>query len=81
MTARAWNELLARCKHFEYNYIIGETQTLTLWVYQEASDFDLAGAYAGSMVLGILSVCAFALAERSRTRATRKRNDLLTQIR
>jgi sulfate/thiosulfate transport system permease protein len=61
--------------------IIGETQTLTLWVYQEASDFNLAGAYAGSLVLGILSVLAFALAERSRTRSTRKRNDLLTRIR
>lgn len=44
--------------------IIGQTQTLTLWVYQEAGDFNYAGAYAGSLVLGIVSVAMFIVAER-----------------
>jgi len=61
--------------------IIGKTQTMTLWVYQEASDFNYAGAYAGSVVLGLLSVSAFLLAEHERVRTARKRRDLLTQIR
>lgn len=61
--------------------IIGETQTLTLWVYQEASDFNYAGAYAGSLVLALLSIGAFVFAEQERIRTARKRRDLLTHIR
>lgn len=60
---------------------IGHTQTMTTWVYQESSDFNYAGAYAGSVVLGILSVVAFSLAEHARLRSTRKRQDVLTHIR
>jgi hypothetical protein len=54
---------------------------MTLWVYQEASDFNYAGAYAGSVVLGLLSVGAFIFAEHERVRSARRRRDLLTQIR
>jgi len=61
--------------------LIGHTQTMTTWVYQESSDFNYAGAYAGSLVLAILSVTAFALAEHARLRSTRKRQDVLTHIR
>jgi sulfate transport system permease protein len=61
--------------------LIGHTQTMTTWVYQESSDFNYAGAYAGSLILGILSVAAFALAEHARLRSTRKRQDVLTHIR
>jgi sulfate transport system permease protein len=61
--------------------LIGHTQTMTTWVYQESSDFNYAGAYAGSLVLGILSVMAFAVAEHARLRSTRKRQDVLTHIR
>jgi sulfate transport system permease protein len=61
--------------------IIGQTQTMTLWVFQEATDFNYAGAYAGSVVLGVLSVVAFAWAEHARGRAHRRRRDLLTHIR
>lgn len=61
--------------------LIGHTQTITTWVYQESSDFNYAGAYAGSLILGILSITAFALAEHARLRSTRKRQDVLTHIR
>ena len=43
--------------------IMGETQTLTLWVHQEAGDFNLAGAYAGSLVLAAASIAAFLVGE------------------
>ena len=61
--------------------LIGHTQTMTTWVYQESSDFNYAGAYAGSLILGILSVTAFAIAEHARLRSTRKRQDVLTHVR
>ena len=61
--------------------LIGHTQTLTTWVYQESSDLNYAGAYAGSLILGIMSVAAFAIAEHARLRSTRKRQDVLTHIR
>ena len=61
--------------------LIGHTQTMTTWVYQESSDFNYAGAYAGSLVLAILSVSAFALAEYARLHSSRRRQDVLTHIR
>ena len=61
--------------------LIGETQTMTLWVYQEATDFNYAGAYAGSLLLGLMSIGAFVIAEHARGRAMRRRRDLLTHIR
>ena len=61
--------------------LIGRTQTMTLWVYQEAGDFNYAGAYAGSLLLGLISIGAFAFAEHHRTRGARRRGDVLTQIR
>ncbi len=61
--------------------LIGQTQTMTLWVYQEAGDFNYAGAYAGSLLLGLISIAAFAFAEHARTRSARRRRDLLTHIR
>ncbi len=61
--------------------LIGHTQTMTTWVYQESADFNYAGAYAGSVILGLLSVIAFAMAEHARLRSTRKRQDVLTHIR
>lgn len=42
--------------------VLGETQTLTLWVHQQAGDFDMAGAYAASLVLVLLSILAFGAA-------------------
>lgn len=61
--------------------LIGQTQTMTLWVYQEAGDFNYAAAYAGSLLLGLISIAAFAFAEHARTRSARRRRDLLTHIR
>ncbi|CAN5613603.1 sulfate ABC transporter permease subunit CysW [soil metagenome] len=49
--------------------VLGETQTLTLWVHQQAGDFDMAGAYAASLVLVFLSVLAFGLASYRSKRA------------
>lgn len=38
--------------------IVGQTQTLTLYVEQEYSNFDQAGAYAAATVLALLAVVA-----------------------
>ena len=36
--------------------IVGQTETLTLHVEADYQDFDLAGAYAASVVLALLAI-------------------------
>lgn len=53
--------------------IIGHTQTATLYVHQEFTDFHYAGAFAASLVLALVSFCLLAVMEilQRRARAAR----------
>jgi len=43
--------------------IIGRTQTATLFIHQEFTDFHYAGAFAASLVLAIVSFCLLVIME------------------
>ncbi len=50
--------------------IIGQTQTLTLYVDQEYGNFDFAGAYAAATVLALMAVVALLLTKLLRPKDT-----------
>jgi sulfate transport system permease protein len=47
--------------------IIGQTQTMTLYVEQEYNNFDSAGAYAAATVLALIAIVALLVTKLLRT--------------
>lgn len=54
--------------------IIGHTQTATLFVHQEFTDFHYAGAFAASLVLALVSFCLLLIMEILQKRARSARS-------
>jgi sulfate/thiosulfate transport system permease protein len=54
--------------------IVGQTQTMTLYVLQEFQNFDQTGAYAASTVLALIAIIALLLTKLLRPRSTRTKD-------
>lgn len=52
--------------------VIGRTQTFTQFVADSFTDFDAAGAYAGALLLGLISLVVLGALSLTRTRASRQ---------
>lgn len=55
--------------------LVGQTQTLPLFVEERFSDFDLTGAYAAALLLGLLAVAVLVVLTRLNRRAERPGSD------